>query len=72
MTLQELIDDDRELIPVTEVQGSLLPIDKRTIYKGVDEGSIPGLRVGRKILIARTPLVNLLTGKNASLTGSQL
>ncbi|YCN53431.1 helix-turn-helix domain-containing protein [Rhodococcus erythropolis] len=42
---------------VAEVFG----IDKRTVTRGIDEGTIPAIKVGRRVLIPREPLLAMLT-----------
>lgn len=49
----------RATITRTEV-AELLGIDPRTVTAGIDDGSIPSIRVGRRILIPRLPLLALL------------
>lgn len=38
----------------------ILDIDERTLSKALDAGEIPSLRVGRRVLIPRLPLLELL------------
>lgn len=45
---------------VAEVFG----IDKRTVTRGIDEGTIPAIKVGRRVLIPREPLLAMLTKVN--------
>lgn len=62
MNLSQLRRDPRATIPRTEV-AELLGVDPRTVTKGIEEGTIPAIRVGRRVLIPRVPLLALLTGQ---------
>lgn len=62
MNLSQLRRDPRATIPRTEV-AELLGVDPRTVTKGIEEGTIPAIRVGRRVLIPRVPLLALLTGE---------
>ncbi|MDZ7917598.1 MAG: helix-turn-helix domain-containing protein [Rhodococcus sp. (in: high G+C Gram-positive bacteria)] len=42
---------------VAEVFG----IDKRTVTRGIDDGTIPAIKIGRRVLIPREPLLAMLT-----------
>ena len=42
----------------------LLHVDPRLISRGVSEGKIPHLRLGRRVLILREPLIRILTGQS--------
>lgn len=41
---------------------AVLDVDERTVTRAVDAGQIPCLRVGRRVLIPRLPLLALLEG----------
>ena len=41
----------------------LLHVDPRLISRGVSEGKIPHLRLGRRVLILREPFIRMLTGQ---------
>lgn len=62
--------DIGELIPdqpffrVTEA-ASLLRVPPATVYSWVRRGDLPGRRVGAVVLVARTDLVALLSGRAA-------
>ncbi|WP_448629545.1 helix-turn-helix domain-containing protein [Cellulomonas soli] len=58
-TWAELWASDRQVLNRVEV-AALLGIDARTVTSGVESGSIPGLRIGRRILIPRQPLLDAL------------
>lgn len=40
----------------------LLDVDERTVTRAVDAGQLPSLRIGRRVLIPRVPLLALLDG----------
>lgn len=58
-TWSELWASDRQVLNRTEV-AALLGIDARTVTSAVEAGSIPGVRVGRRMLIPRRPLLSTL------------
>ncbi|GAA1769799.1 helix-turn-helix domain-containing protein [Agromyces humatus] len=39
----------------------LLRIDPRTVNEGIREGTIPSVRVGRRVLIPREPLLEMFS-----------
>lgn len=39
---------------------ALLDVDERTVTRAVDEGQLPAIRLGRRVLIPRLPLLALL------------
>lgn len=41
---------------------ALLEVDERTVTRAVDAGQLPSLRIGRRVLIPRVPLLALLDG----------
>ena len=59
MNLDEARDSKTAALTVTEV-AELLGIDVRTVSRGCDDGQIPSLRIGRRLLIPRLPLLTLL------------
>lgn len=61
MTLDEL----RNLKTATitrEEAASILNVDPRLVSKGISAGVIPSIKIDRKALVLREPLVKLLTG----------
>lgn len=44
---------------------ALLDVDERTVTRAVDAGQLPSLRIGRRVLIPRVPLLALLEGQAA-------
>ena len=61
MTLEEL----RNLKTATitrEQAASILNVDPRLVSKGISSGVIPSIKIDRKALVLREPLVRLLTG----------
>lgn len=55
----ELWQTDREVLYVSEV-ATLLGLDPRTVTSSIESGDLPGRRVGRKILVPRTALLEAL------------
>lgn len=37
--------------------------DPRTIYRGIEDGTIPGIKIGRRVMILRIPFLRMLTGE---------
>ncbi|WP_162242574.1 helix-turn-helix domain-containing protein [Leifsonia sp. Leaf336] len=37
-----------------------LGVDRKTVYAGVNAGTIPAIRLGRKVLILTQPLIELV------------
>lgn len=52
--------DDRRAISVTEA-ARLLGISREVAYRAVQEGEIPAIRIGGRILVPRVALERLLT-----------
>ena len=52
----ELRDTDREVLNRAEV-AALLGVDARTVDRAIDDGTIPAVRLGRRILIPRRPFL---------------
>lgn len=48
-------------VPVSAV-ADVLGVDARTVTRAIDDGQLPVLRVGRRVLVPRVPLLALLTG----------
>lgn len=40
----------------------VMGVDPRTVGRGIDEGAIPAVKVGRRVLIPRLRLLAILTG----------
>lgn len=61
MTLDEL----RNLTTATisrEEAASILNVDPRLVSKGIATGVIPSIKIDRKALVLREPLIRLLSG----------
>jgi len=56
---QELWASDREVLNRAEV-ARLLGVDARTVSAAVGSGDLPGLHLGRRLLIPRRPLLEKL------------
>lgn len=63
-TWADLLTTDREVLNRSEV-ASLLAVDPRTVDHAIDEGTIPAVRLGRRVLIPRRPFLATfgLTGR---------
>ena len=44
----------------------VLHLDERTVTRGIQAGDLPSVRVGRRVLVPRLPLLALLTGESAA------
>ena len=60
MTLDEARSSARAVLTVTEV-AALLECDERTVRRACEDGQLPAIYVGRRILIVRERLLALLT-----------
>jgi excisionase family DNA binding protein len=58
-TWTELWASDREVLSRAEV-ARLLGVDSRTISAAVESGALPGMYLGRRLLIPRRPLLEKL------------
>lgn len=58
-TWAQLWASDREVLNRAEV-AALLGVDSRTVTAAVETGSLPGVRLGRRLLIPRQPLLDVL------------
>lgn len=56
---QSLIDDPRLAITLDEV-AALLGVSRSTVYRSAARGDLPSVRVGRRLLVAKVPLLRLL------------
>jgi excisionase family DNA binding protein len=59
MTLDDLRASTAAVVPVADV-ASLLEIDPRTVLRGCEDGQLPSIRVGRRVLIPRLRLLAML------------
>jgi excisionase family DNA binding protein len=60
VTLDDLRACKSAALTITQVAG-LLGLDERTVRRGVELGDLPGLKVGRRLLVPTEPLRRLLT-----------
>lgn len=58
-TWTELWASDRQLLSRSEV-ARLIGCDSRTVAASVDAGELPGIHLGRRLFIPRTPLLEKL------------
>ncbi|GLQ05871.1 helix-turn-helix domain-containing protein [Sneathiella chinensis] len=62
-----------ERITVTvQEAGNILGIGKSAAYHAVKSGKIPSIRIGRRILIPKEPLMELLNNPPAQISTSTL
>jgi excisionase family DNA binding protein len=59
MTLDEVRGMQSAVLTMVEV-AALLNVDERTARRAAEAGQIPSVRVGRRILVPRLPLLALL------------
>jgi excisionase family DNA binding protein len=59
MTLDELRASTAAIVSVPDV-ASLLEVDPRTVLRGCEDGQLPSIRVGRRVLIPRLRLLAML------------
>jgi len=59
LTLTSLVTSATATLTVTEV-AALLGLDARTVSRACQDGQLPSLRVGRRLLVPRLPLLALL------------
>ena len=55
-TWAELRESDREVLNRAEV-AALLTLDPRTVDHAIEDGTIPAVHVGRRVLIPRRPFL---------------
>lgn len=68
MTLDELRSLNTATI-TREEAASILNVDPRLVSKGISSGVIPSIKIDRKALVLREPLVRLLTGEQGAGSG---
>jgi excisionase family DNA binding protein len=63
MNIQSLSDGSKAVI--TRAQAAeILECDPRTVSRGIEEGTISAIRLGKRVLILVEPLLAQLAGKN--------
>lgn len=62
MNFEQLTESTRAAITKTEA-AEIMGIDPRTVGRGIDEGAIPAIKIGRRVLIPRLPFLQMLTGE---------
>lgn len=65
MTLDDVRNSTAAVLSVTQTARLLTDldgdqVDERTVRRAVEDGQLPGIRVGKRILIPRLPLLALL------------
>lgn len=61
MTLDEVRGMQSAVLTMADV-AALLNVDERTARRACEDGQLPCIHVGRRVLIPREPLLALLTG----------
>ncbi|MEU4208217.1 helix-turn-helix domain-containing protein [Rothia terrae] len=61
MNLPELETSTKATVTAVDA-AELLGVDRRTVSRGIADGTIPSIRVGRRVLIPRVRLLHMLTG----------
>lgn len=64
MNLEELKASTAATVSRTEV-ARLFGVDPRTVTQGIRSGEIPSIRIGRRVVIPREPLLAMLVPKAA-------
>ncbi|MFE5789099.1 MerR family transcriptional regulator [Rhodococcus erythropolis] len=59
ITLKEVQESGSPTIPV-QTGAELAGIDVRTFRKGIEDGTIPAIRIGKRVLVLREPFLALL------------
>ncbi len=59
MDLEELRISRAAVVTVAQA-AAILGVDVRTVTRAIDNGELPALRLGRRVLIARLPLLAAL------------
>ncbi|REK78360.1 DNA-binding protein [Rhodococcus erythropolis] len=63
VTLKEVQESDSPTIPV-QTGADLARVDVRTFRKGIEDGTIPAIRIGKRVLVLRAPFLALLGATN--------
>jgi excisionase family DNA binding protein len=59
ITIDELRQSDLAALTRGQV-AQLLGVDPRTVTRAIDEGQLPSMKLGRRVLIPREPLLRVL------------
>lgn len=65
MKLDDLLNSSAATITKAEA-AEVLGIDPRTLGRGIEEGTIPSIKIGRRVVVPRVPFLRLLTGAETS------
>lgn len=60
MDLDELRRSTKAVCTIRDV-AALMEVNERTVSQAIHDGTIPAIRLGRRIVIPREPLLTLLT-----------
>jgi excisionase family DNA binding protein len=61
MTIDSLMDGSKFVITRSEA-AQLLECDPRTVSRGIEDGTIKAIRLGKRVLVLVKPFLNLLLG----------
>lgn len=59
MNLNDLLASSAATLTPTDA-GQILGCDPRTVGRGIEDGTIPAIRVGRRVMIPRIPFLRML------------
>jgi excisionase family DNA binding protein len=65
MTLSDLKAMTAAAIQVRAAAG-VLNVDPRTVGHGINDGTIPAIKIGKRVLVLREPLIRLLETGSAA------
>ncbi|MGX4711107.1 helix-turn-helix domain-containing protein [Rhodococcus ruber] len=60
------LDDVRAMsvAALTQVQvAQVLGVDRRTVSRAIEEGTVPAVKFGRRVLIPREPFLEMFSGQ---------
>jgi excisionase family DNA binding protein len=61
MTIDSLMDGSKFVITRSEA-AQLLECDPRTVSRGIEDGTIKAIRLGKRVLVLVKPFLNLVLG----------
>ncbi|OZE79287.1 hypothetical protein CH304_20155 [Rhodococcus sp. 15-649-1-2] len=65
LTISDIANMDAFALTPTDVARTL-NCDRRTVTKGIDSGTIPSVRIGRRILVPRLPFLEMFGAATAA------
>jgi excisionase family DNA binding protein len=70
MDLEDLRDSRSAVVTVAQA-ASVFGVDVRTVSRAIESGELPVLRLGRRILIPRLPLLALLGAEHTEVSDEE-